>query len=828
MHTSNEVANRLLSESNQENAEDFVETLKNSDGIFTSQEDTMFDYKLEFPHSMSDPYFIAIVRLILAFHNSFGGVVVVGVNDATRTSGHNKKIVNIERLNTRLRELSGVSINVVHISVGDVDEAVELLIVPKRSASSPPVKLLDHLGKYQKGTIWLRQGHEVLEAESKDVWFLFSPRSLEETDENKPILSFLPPNPALIKNFVGRIDILSELLTWVVAEDEPRKFLCGRGGSGKSTAAFEFAKLIRDHARSIDLFEGHHFDRVVFLSAKEKSLRPTDGKIIDDIGTDFSTLEELLHAMIEACSYSDTIDLTNLTQDGLLDCLKEIFEHESVFFVIDDIDTLSTKRLNAGFDLLYKMCLRSSNLIRILYTQRNPPAAIENAIEVVGFTNDANYHEFIQNCCELFKVEFPTNEFMDGRLKIDTEGIPLILETIVGLRKSCGDYEKALDLFLERKGSESRKYLFEREYQSLPRDDNARNVLAAIAEFGRPVTNSELARIVQIGDSGIADSIASLVGFFLSTEISDSGETNYFLNTVTSQYIKEKNGSLKFAPQIIERVKSYKAGTLRKSKELFNLERDLNDCLRRNEIDSAYSLFQVEHPPQLTENPEFRKLRAEMYLVQNPPKYLDAREDFNFCVQMGFEDVKCFRTWFWMERKLESPIGDQIKICNYVINGKSYAASVKNEFLSLRAGSYFHKARNEQYVDAFSTYSQSLIDHAKSFSYFWDNGFNTTRQFGPLRSTLFALIQCGQKLNYDVQVVKVLKQINQEVGVFYEPFFDPLILLTRKFSEHRSGDDGKRRKNILLQVNSDFESGRWKFHSAELNRRFIMNMGKPQ
>ena len=181
--------------------------------------------------------------------------------------------------------------------------------------------------------------------------------------------------------------------------------------------------------------------------------------------------------------------------------------------------------MDAGFDTLYKICLRSSNVTRLLYTQRHPPAAIENGREVTGFANDENYLEFIWNCCRLFKVEMPSNDIKRGRMRTDTEGIPLILETIVGLRKSCEDYDKVLDLFLERKGRESRRYLFEREYQSLPKDNNACNVMAAIADLGKPVSNDDLARIIQIGDSAIADSIASLVGFFLSTEISASGET---------------------------------------------------------------------------------------------------------------------------------------------------------------------------------------------------------------------------------------------------------------------------------------------------------------
>ena len=79
------------------------------------------------------------------------------------------------------------------------------------------------------------------------------------------------------------------------------------------------------------------------------------------------------------------------------------------------------------------------------------------------------------------------------------------------------------------------------------------------------VSNDDLARIIQIGDSAIADSIASLIGFFLSTEISVSGETRYILNTVTSQYVKEKNRHLKLGAKISERVKAFKAGAQKKS-----------------------------------------------------------------------------------------------------------------------------------------------------------------------------------------------------------------------------------------------------------------------
>ena len=190
--------------------------------------------------------------------------------------------------------------------------------------NAPPVQLLTGIDKYELRTICLRQVHEVLEAESKDVWFIFSPRTSKDIYKREPIQYLLPPNPALIRNFIGRIDVLSELLNWVVEEDEPRKFLYGRGGSSKSTAAYEFSKIIRDNGRYIEICDGKTFDRVVFLSAKI-SLRSSDELIMDNISTDFSIFDKLQDAMIESRIYSDSLELKSLNRKGLLDCLIKIF-----------------------------------------------------------------------------------------------------------------------------------------------------------------------------------------------------------------------------------------------------------------------------------------------------------------------------------------------------------------------------------------------------------------------------------------------------------------------------------------------------------------------
>jgi predicted HTH transcriptional regulator len=71
-------------------------------GEFSRQESLYWDYKRDFPFSMSDDYFGGFVRIVCAFYNTYGGFLFVGVHDTSRDPGHNKVPINIERLNNVL------------------------------------------------------------------------------------------------------------------------------------------------------------------------------------------------------------------------------------------------------------------------------------------------------------------------------------------------------------------------------------------------------------------------------------------------------------------------------------------------------------------------------------------------------------------------------------------------------------------------------------------------------------------------------------------------------------------------------------------------------
>lgn len=809
-------AEALVSEpTNREAARAFLNAIRDDEGVFSAQEDTLFDYKIEFPHSISDDYFTGICRLAFAFYNSFGGIIVIGVRDEDRTSGHNKKTINIERLNTRIRELAGQTFNIQHVPFKD--DGVDFLVVPKRAANRAPAVLLKEIGKYEEGTVWLRRGHEVLEAVSRDVSFLFGPRINQ--DEAERIPSYIPPSSSTIGKFVGRVDVLSALIDWIAQKDEPRAFLWGRGGSGKSTIAHEFCQIIRDYGRYIRTVDGSPFDRVVFLSAKERELNTGAGNIEQTMSVDFRTYRELLSALLIACDYSATEDFSSLSPDELETRVTDVFNHENIFLVLDDIDTLTTRGEEAGFNALYKMAIRAKRTIRILYTQRNLPGSAENAIRVPGFTRDREYYEFVESCCSQFDVPLPEPSYLEGQLKEATECIPLILETIVRLRRICGTYGKAHSIFMERRGDEARRYLFEREYEVLPKNNNARHVLAALAEFGTPTGNAELNAALRIGDSAIAESVGEVLGFFLSTITSDEGETRYFLNPVTKAFVRHKTSDLEFGENIVERVRAFKSSGQKKPKEVIIIEAEVNRLLARGSVAEAKEILERSYLPKVTENPAFRMMRAIVYSKLTVPLLSEARDDFNYCVDQGYEDADGMRVWLNLERRVGHSYPGQVKVADQVINGRSYADRVRYEFVARKAVATFFRARDTSESDAFNLFVDALVGHDRAYRYFLGAGLDTNWNFKNVRNTGLSAVACARQLSLDKEIIKVFRDVHRAEGCLSEPLLDPLFEAGRYLAAQRTGEVGKRRDNLLRGLLRDLRSGALRFDSVEMTTR---------
>ena len=196
---------------------EFSSLFVGEDGLFIPAEGPSWDFKSEWPFSLSDDYFGGIVRLICAFANTHGGVIIFGVHDAKRTGGHNKVNINLDKFHIAVRQLLDFGPELVLRSY-DIpgSGAVDVLLVPPRPKRAAPLTFLKSLGRYQSGALWVRRGHEVVEAAPRDFPVIFCRAGNDQvSDDAGELDGSLPPNPATIKRFVGRVHVVSKLFDWL-------------------------------------------------------------------------------------------------------------------------------------------------------------------------------------------------------------------------------------------------------------------------------------------------------------------------------------------------------------------------------------------------------------------------------------------------------------------------------------------------------------------------------------------------------------------------------------------------------------------------------------
>ena len=692
------ISNRQLPDDLSTFLEEFASTDRTS---LETQESTLWDYKKEYPFSLSDDYFGGIVRLICGFYNTFGGLLIFGVDDTTRKITGNSVNINIERLNTVLRERLTTAIE---CTTRHYDHAgtrgVDLLLVPKRDVGAPPVRFSEPIGKYPRGIIYVRQNHEVLSARSSEMPFLYGPRiersSGDRHDDPPDLIRALPASPATVKEFVGRSPVMDRLWHWLVYDDEPRSFLFGKGGSGKSTIAFEFAKTVALSAPYFTSSNGESLDAVLFLSAKGRSFDTNSGQIVPFVGRDFETAEELFRQIIVLSEWLDFRDVEYMSLEGMRKEVQELMDTITPLIVIDDIDTLTTHGRDPGMDALYGAALRAKKGGKILYTLRNAPTqSLAQAIEVPGLQNP-EYREFIGACCKQFKQPEPSDGIIDGDLSASSERRPLVVEAVIGLRRTTGSYEKALELLNQRAGDEIRSYLFDREYNTLGSDNRARYVLAALSLSPKPLAFPDLEALTRYNAQQLSDALGEVREMFLNVVHNKKGETLYALGQSTRDYIAGRRERLDKFAQLRERLHNYLGQDSRQPREITRLEEEVHKQLfYYKDPKQALELLQGQRDkPKITEHPRYQALLGIVATKHKPPLLDQARDAFRFADDLGRMQVDAVRNWYYLEWTSGTGIQTAISICDKILQDDEYSARVKAEFYAKKGFALELKAKS--------------------------------------------------------------------------------------------------------------------------------------
>lgn len=660
-----------------------IDLLVDQMGEFIVDEGPLHDYKAEYPFSSSDTYFGAILRLICAFHNSYGGVIIFGVHDKTRNAGKNKVVVDSEKINRKLREILCRPLEISTQKVDTKSGGVDLLIVPPRAELVPPIYSLKDVGNYKKGVIYIRRGAEVLTAKGGDLSFLYGDRKSVFGDHeavNMLVQASLPPSPATIEEFVGRFFVIERIINWITASRDPRLFLWGQGGSGKSTIAYECASLLAECGGTLVNKNGNKLDRILYISGKATYLDPTTGKIQNTTLRDFDSAEDIYRTILTLSNWTDQEELNNYDKEQLLDALEELFDIEAQLIVIDDVDTLTTSKKDAGMEELFLILTRAKSGTKVLYTQRGFPSFAPNAsVEIPGLTDD-EFQQFLALCCDKFKVPVPADDDT-SQIKIESEQRPLAIETMVGMRRVTSNYVDALRRWKEN-SSEARQYLFNREYQQLSSDDRARHLLAALAIFNSPQSAEELRSVLQFSAEQLEDAIAEARDMFLTITPRDGLNGDLFsIGAATRLYIEENSKQLDRYSSIEARVQHFKVTAKHTPASFIPLIDRASRNLRMGNISDAISLLsKVDLPSAFKEHPEVQALLGEAYTQLSPPNVTEARKCFESAFSLGYRKYPMYLSWLDLERKNRTELKNGIDICLKVVLSSGFDSRTKSSF----------------------------------------------------------------------------------------------------------------------------------------------------
>lgn len=688
---------QIIAERKFPSASIFYEIFTDGDR-FIDQEGINWDFKDQWTYSYSDDYFIGIARLASAFANTVGGIIVFGVHDKKRTGGHNKVHVDLDKLRLSFSNYltTAPTMELARFQsekFGDVDA---LLILP-RSTDVTPIRF-SATTKYGH-SIYIRDVSQIAPAKTDDIPMLYCRAVTEIGGPSKQTIpGSIPPSPRALGKFVGRFDTMDFLFNWLCKSDEPLVYLFGKGGSGKTTIAHEFAQVVQRHGQDIKILGSDNIDVVLFISAKEKSLSSNGAPTIFDHLNDFNDERSLFCAILHFSGLYSRDELDNFSIEKLRNELIVFLDSFSCLIVLDDIDTLTTKGIDIGTNFLYRIISRAKKYTRILCTQRNVAThAISSSKEVPGLSLNGEYEEFVGEYCRRVGVKQPTAKELEQIAKL-SERRPLVIECIVGLRKSSESYDMAFRLFEGDTGDNIRDYVFRREWLNLPSGSDSREFLAALAMFEKNVSLDDLKDILQFTDARMLDAVSATRAMFL--QIDDSGtEATYTLDALTREFVRKESSNLQRIHVLRARVSNIKKEMFPSIPQISRLSVRVKELVRKRDTSGqsefARTAWQIvcsdsELPPTLREHPQFLSVQGFVACMQQPPRLEDARSAFTRVMSTKYEPESEFLvSWFNAERGSAVGFKQCVAICDFVLQSRSYTARDKARFAHMKATTFF-------------------------------------------------------------------------------------------------------------------------------------------
>jgi len=370
---------------------------------------------------------------------------------------------------------------------------------------------------------------------AEDYDFLFSTRrppsleiSIENLADEEPLEHNLPDRILVCSRFIGRKEDLGELWAWLGDDFSRVRLIAGEGGLGKTSLAYRFAEEVA--TRRIRPFE-----KVVWLTAKERQFIAAEDSYRDGRKTDFNDAQSLFRAIASTHGYLDS----ELDELDLKESIQAALEGCSImpsFIVIDDVDSLRPEDQQRALEF----GMRTPANTKILLTTRvNFSYSPDNVLKLDGLPPD-EFKEYIVGLRDRYQLPALKESKLSHLLEV-TSGSPLFTDSLLRLERRGQTLDQAINQWKGEKGLEARKAALSREVQQLSK--TAMRVLYAISLL-KNASYTELSQITTYTEQTLGDALQELAGLFLISAPSIAKESRYTVDRNTGQLVVEVAATL--------------------------------------------------------------------------------------------------------------------------------------------------------------------------------------------------------------------------------------------------------------------------------------------
>ncbi|MGO7851669.1 RNA-binding domain-containing protein [Rhizobium ruizarguesonis] len=675
-----------------------------------NEEAIVWDFKLELPQAPAhkgdkkeaDAKFCEIMKDCVSFYNTYGGYLVIGVEDRTGDIKGWSSAFDAADLNKRLQAATGKNIETIYRVVNFNETNFGLLFTPKRQAGLNPAHFTKTATEgptgrkaYDAGDFYFRLRDTSIPASTpEDFEFLYGNRELLGIPTPaRQLENNLPMRDPDLRELRGRDHELSCLWSWLADQFNPVHILSGLGGLGKTSVAYTFAERVIFNALPA-------LDRVIWLGAKVSTFSGPMGHFIPLPRVDFNDIDNLfIQILAETGCPPDQIP-EEPSRDELLSLVVEHLSAFRYLLVVDNVDTLPDEDQQLIFNLLTQICSRSRSKA-IITARRNLGASRAFYTEMSGLVGRA-FEQLVADKCDLLRIKAPTPPELE-QFAAASGGSPLFTLSLLRLVSLGDTYREAIQHWKGSDGEAVRAAAFKTEIARLtPHQGRVLLVLGYL----HTASIAEISAVIKLNRFEIQIALEGLQGFSM-TALDTSLPGGSVFTLPSSLYLVTDLLEKRVADWRDIKAECGRLVALRENKVPFvgqAITRAVS-YLRNGEFDEAQSVAS-EALKSLPDSPDLHCLMGRCYREMD--LYAQAEDHYQRAHELGFTKRDLFDGWLAVreERKdwrgvieVSDKAEPTLKSSRYVIARDGARMQIGDEF-----------ARSGRYPEANLVYATALDD----------------------------------------------------------------------------------------------------------------------